>query len=344
MPRYSGTPWAPNYCKFIRSSFNCENNNRPDSLYRELRWQPDKCNIDYFTASGWKYLMKGKKMLLVGDSVMANAYESLLCLINAGGYKSTVYSDDSRPKGLKGIEFPGFDFSLHFYFSPYLTQAVKQKGNATAGKHGYKVNITTIDPVVQYLVPKYDAVMFYTGVWWTQNVPGRTDPNKFYINGVRLENITNVNAHWYAVKSWANYLTRIEYPGLPYWITYSPKHGPVAPSDPGEGACGATRPMKREEALDEYTHLNTSELFLKSQRSALRKSVFRTIRITHLSETRPDAHLGMWAQIQPKEEEAFKTPDKGDCTHWCLPGLPDAWMDILYSNMLLEPTLLTPNR
>eukprot|EP00475_Leptophrys_vorax_P046080 TRINITY_DN9767_c0_g1_i1.p1 TRINITY_DN9767_c0_g1~~TRINITY_DN9767_c0_g1_i1.p1 ORF type:complete len:396 (+),score=-5.08 TRINITY_DN9767_c0_g1_i1:198-1385(+) len=348
-PRYSGIPWATNYCKLLRSAFNCENNNRPDSLYRELIWQPAGCDLDYITADGWKNLVAGKKMLMIGDSVMSNAYNSLLCLVNSGGYRSEPFDDDSAPKGLKGVQFPSFDHSLHFYFSPFLTQAVKQRPDPATGKRGgYKVNITTIDPVVQFLVPYYDIVVFHTGVWWSQEqgagsaAPG--SPNQYYIQGVKMNNLSDVNAHWYAVKSWANFLTRWEYTGLPYFISYSPKHGPVSPTDPGEGSCGATRPMQWDEALDEYRDLSVAEAFGKSQMLALRNSTFRPIRVTRMSETRPDAHLGMWSQIQPNPEAAFKTPEKGDCTHWCLPGLPDSWMDMLYTHMLLEPTLLTPNR
>ncbi|GJP45593.1 hypothetical protein CLOM_g4967 [Closterium sp. NIES-68] len=342
--RYSGVGWESNYCKYIRSGFNCETNNRPDQLYRQLRWQPEKCDLDYVTPEDWGFLMKGKRMLMVGDSITNNAYQSLLCLISSADNRGKPFDDDSAPKGLKGVDFPSIDFSLHFYFSPYLTQAERRKPivNQT-GTPGYKVNITTIDPVVQFLVPYYDVVLFSTGVWWSQNFPGSPkQPDQYYIQG-GLVNITNVNAQWYAVKSWANFLTRIEYPGMPYFLSFSPKHGPVNPTDPGEGSCGATRPMQWEEAMDEYSNLTVAEDYYKSQKNALRGSVFRHVRVTRMSETRPDAHLGMWNQIQPDVSAAFRTPDKGDCTHWCLPGLPDSWMDMLYTQMLLEPLLLTPN-
>ncbi|CAI6008870.1 unnamed protein product, partial [Closterium sp. NIES-65] len=85
--RYSGIGWEPNYCKYIRSGFNCETNNRPDQLYHQLRWQPEKCDLSYVTAEDWGFLMKGKRMLMVGDSITNNAYQSLLCLISSADNK-----------------------------------------------------------------------------------------------------------------------------------------------------------------------------------------------------------------------------------------------------------------
>ena len=61
------------------------------------------------------------------------------------------------------------------------------------------------------------------------------------------------------------------------------------------------------------------------------------IDITKMSDYRKDAHTGLYTFRQgklltPKQKE---DPEKfADCIHWCLPGVPDVWNQILYTRIL----------
>ncbi|CAI9291475.1 unnamed protein product [Lactuca saligna] len=46
-----------------------------------------------------------------------------------------------------------------------------------------------------------------------------------------------------------------------------------------------------------------------------------TMYVTPMGSFRSDAHVGTWSD----------NPTVPDCSHWCLPGLPDAWNQILFS-------------
>ncbi|OMO92116.1 PC-Esterase [Corchorus olitorius] len=46
--------------------------------------------------------------------------------------------------------------------------------------------------------------------------------------------------------------------------------------------------------------------------------------LTHLSEFRADAHPAIWLG----KKDAVSVWGQ-DCLHWCLPGVPDTWVDIL---------------
>lgn len=48
------------------------------------------------------------------------------------------------------------------------------------------------------------------------------------------------------------------------------------------------------------------------------------VHITPMSASRSDAHVGTWSD----------RPSLSDCSHWCLPGLPDIWNEILLSYLL----------
>ena len=47
--------------------------------------------------------------------------------------------------------------------------------------------------------------------------------------------------------------------------------------------------------------------------------------ITRLSQLRKDAHPGAYAS--PGHHGM-------DCSHWCLPGVPDTWNELLYAELL----------
>lgn len=52
--------------------------------------------------------------------------------------------------------------------------------------------------------------------------------------------------------------------------------------------------------------------------------------ITLLSEMRKDAHPSIYSGDLTPGQRA--NPDhSADCSHWCLPGLPDTWNQIFYT-------------
>lgn len=56
------------------------------------------------------------------------------------------------------------------------------------------------------------------------------------------------------------------------------------------------------------------------------KAPINVLHITSMSAFRSDAHVGKWSN----------NPSVPDCSHWCLPGVPDVWNEILLSYLLTE--------
>lgn len=50
------------------------------------------------------------------------------------------------------------------------------------------------------------------------------------------------------------------------------------------------------------------------------------LQVTSMSSFRRDAHVGEWSD----------NPIVPDCSHWCLPGVPDVWNEIFLSYMLAD--------
>ncbi|MFS7976766.1 putative PC-Esterase, trichome birefringence-like family [Helianthus anomalus] len=57
------------------------------------------------------------------------------------------------------------------------------------------------------------------------------------------------------------------------------------------------------------------------------------INITQLSEYRKEGHPSIYRkQWDALSEEQLSNPSSySDCIHWCLPGVPDVWNELLYA-------------
>jgi len=58
------------------------------------------------------------------------------------------------------------------------------------------------------------------------------------------------------------------------------------------------------------------------------------LNITQLSEYRKDAHTSVYGERKGKlltKEQRANPKSFADCIHWCLPGVPDTWNEILYA-------------
>lgn len=55
------------------------------------------------------------------------------------------------------------------------------------------------------------------------------------------------------------------------------------------------------------------------------KTPVHLLDITFLSQLRKDAHPSMYSGGHPGV----------DCSHWCLPGLPDTWNQLLYASLIM---------
>lgn len=61
------------------------------------------------------------------------------------------------------------------------------------------------------------------------------------------------------------------------------------------------------------------------------------LNITQLSEFRKDAHTTIYGERKGKlltKEQRSDPKNFADCIHWCLPGVPDTWNEILYAYLL----------
>ncbi|KAK1614086.1 hypothetical protein QYE76_019603 [Lolium multiflorum] len=176
----------------------------------------------------------------------------------------------------------------------------------------------------------YDVLIFNTEHWWGPDKFPKGTPLVFYKGGKPIEPPLDIfNGLKVVLKSVASYIER-EVPSktLKLWRTQSPRH-----FDGGEwdhnGSCMSDRLLEEHE-LDSWFDPRFSGVNKEARlvNSAIREALVNTdiqlLNLTYMSEFRADAHPAIW--LGKKDAVAVWGQD---CMHWCLPGVPDTWVDIL---------------
>jgi hypothetical protein len=60
------------------------------------------------------------------------------------------------------------------------------------------------------------------------------------------------------------------------------------------------------------------------------------LNITRMTDYRKEAHPSAYRKQKVTEEERQSPELYQDCSHWCLPGVPDSWNELLYAQILLK--------
>lgn len=101
-----------------------------------------------------------------------------------------------------------------------------------------------------------------------------------------------------------------------------------------------TQPIKDVSYKSYYPKpfVDTIERLIKE----MSKLKVRYLNISKLSEYRIDAHPSMyrfqdWKNLTKLYEDNL--PSYADCSHWCLPGVPDTWNRLLYVSLFFDSTL-----
>lgn len=122
-----GPLYEPGSCPLIDGPFDCYKNGRPDNGYEKFRWQPNHCNIPRFNAKEMLELLRGKRLVYVGDSLNRNMWESMVCLLrNSVEDKTRVFEasgrHDFKKEGAYSFIFLDYNCSVEFVRSPFLVQ------------------------------------------------------------------------------------------------------------------------------------------------------------------------------------------------------------------------------
>ncbi|GJP32872.1 hypothetical protein CLOM_g17465 [Closterium sp. NIES-68] len=317
-PAYNGYT-----CKSIRSYYNCQRNGRKDTGYLKYAWRSPGCDIRRFNPARLLPLMRHKVFMFVGDSFANNLEISMRCLLETRAATKDLRGKFART-GIRtrGFTIPQFNITFLRTASNFLVRS-SPVGTASSAA-AWRVHLDRPDPAWAALLPYTHYVIFSAGHWFI-NAP--SDLRLYYRKKKQLPPFPRPYAPLYDAHSTIRkYLVKSRYSGLPMVMTFSAYHYNNAFSS-GDSAksCLDMRGevMNRTRML--WAERNTETLAARDAQVKAFRSFpqFKIVDIARSSLARPDAHQGQYTGTE-----------RPDCSHWCVPGVPDSWSDIVYSYMV----------
>ncbi|CAL5408933.1 unnamed protein product [Camellia sinensis] len=298
-------------CPFIDPEFNCQKYGRPDNGYLKYSWKPDSCNLPRFDGNEFLRRWRGKNIMFVGDSLSLNQWESLSCMVHASVPKAKT--SFVRTALQSYVTFQDYGVTLYLYHSTYLVDIVREKV-------GRVLKLDSIQGGNSW--KQMDMLIFNTWHWWTHK--GKSQPWDYVQDGsTMLKDMDRLMAFYKGLTTWGRWVDRDIDPSKTkvFFQGISPTH------DQGkEWKSGSKNCMGEHLPLTGSTYpagIPPAAIVVNKVLSRVKKPVY-LLDITTLSQLRKDAH-----------PSAYSGDHSGtDCSHWCLPGLPDTWNQLLYAALM----------
>ncbi|CAN7023836.1 unnamed protein product [Brassica oleracea var. botrytis] len=329
--------YSPGYCPFVEDKFNCFKNGRPDSGFLRYRWQPHGCSIPRFDGKKMLKILRGKRLVFVGDSLNRNMWESLVCSLRSALEDKNRVSKVSwrrsnlQNEGFYGFRFKDFGCSVDFIKSPFLVQESEVLDGY--GKRKETLRLDVIQGSIKKIYKTADIIVFNTGHWWTHQ---KTYEGKDYFQeGNRVyEKLGVKEAYTRALHTWSDWVdsninmtkTRV------FFVGYSSSHFRKGTWNAGGQCDGDTRPIQNKTYTGGYPWMMK---VVESVISDMKTPVFY-MNITKMTWYRTDGHPSFYRQPVEVRGSSPATGVFQDCSHWCLPGVPDSWNQLLYATLLVS--------
>lgn len=322
-PLYSGFG-----CKqWLSEMWACRLTQRSDFSYEGYTWLPNNCEMPEFERSAFLRRMQDKTIAFIGDSLGRQQFQSLMCMAT-GGEMSPEVEDVGKEYGLikaRGAKrpdgwafrFPNTNTTILYYWSSTLADLVPI--NSTDPRSNVAMHLDRPPAFMRKYLHRFDVLVLNTGHHWNR---GKLTANRWvmYVNGkpnddsklASMGGAKNFTA--YSISKWLDsrlpYLPRLK----AFFRTISPRHFRNGDWNTG-GSCDNTTPLTGgREVLQDQSSDEVVEGAVKGTRIKL-------LDITAISDLRDEGHISHYS--------VRATGGINDCLHWCLPGIPDTWNELL---------------
>ncbi|XP_051199655.1 protein trichome birefringence-like 24 [Lolium perenne] len=322
-------------------------NGKPDDGYLYWKWKPYGCDVlPPFEGKTFLEGLRGKHWALVGDSILRNHVQSLLCLLSKVEDPTVVYHDETWRS--RRWHFPLHNFTLSLVWAPFLAKAEISEDENGISSSENRLHLDVLDANWISQWNGFDYVIISAGQWFLK-------PAVYLENGAAIgchncqdksqKEIAVEHSFRRSLAKVLEFITTSSHKPVVLYRTWSPSHFEKGEWFSG-GTCDRKVPFKPRQTGDRQF----DRVMWRIERAEFAKAAaddgpgnpgrLKLLDMFELSLQRPDAHAGPYKTYQP-----FQTGSTGgvqnDCLHWCLPGGPvEAWNDILMQMLLEDGALL----
>ncbi|RAL48649.1 hypothetical protein DM860_000969 [Cuscuta australis] len=271
----------------------------------------------WFDVNGFLGKYKGKTVMFVGDSIAQNQWMSLTCLIfrHFWSYTRSYIKNHQQKVIAINIFFHEPAVSIVYQQNRFLVDMVGESDPI----NGPVILLDSISSEITQLWLTADLLVVNSYHWWTHS--GSIQPWKYLeIDGMKYSTMDHMSAYDRALNTWAKWVdknidpqkTRVFFQAisalhLNYWTPNGEKR---------ENCLGEREPIKGSTFLGmPYP----GEVILERVLNTIKKPV-TFMNITLMTQLRPDAHPELYDNTL-------------DCSHYCVPGIPDVWNQLMYASL-----------
>ncbi|GAA0148602.1 hypothetical protein LIER_07996 [Lithospermum erythrorhizon] len=314
-------------CPYMSDQLACHKHGRQDLGYQNFRWKPHGCNLKRWNATEMWEKLQGKRLMFVGDSLNRGQWISMVCLLQSV-IPATKQSMTPNAQ-LTIFRAEDYNASVEFLWAPLLVES----NSDDPVDHRLDERIIRPDSILRHAArwEHADILVFNSYLWWRQ---GSVKLQWSRENDGICEEISGLGGMELAMEAWAEWVASKMNPlkQKAFFVTMSPTHFLREEWQPeSSGNCyNEKTPIENETYWGSGSDIATMEM-VKKVLGRLSSKV-NVINITQLSEYRKDGHPTIyrkfWETLPP--EKLSKPESYSDCIHWCLPGVPDVWNELLF--------------
>ncbi|XP_030537310.1 protein trichome birefringence-like 34 [Rhodamnia argentea] len=326
-------------CKYMRQ-LSCRKHGRKDSKYQQWRWQPHGCDLPRFDATALLERLRNKRLMFVGDSLNRGQWVSLVCMVKSSIPKKRR-SHTGRGHGIPLIVFNALDYNatIEFYWAPLLVES----NCDDPVNHRIDDRIVRVRAIEKHARhwSDVDILVFNSYLWWRQGPKIKVSWGSSASPDRKYEMMKMHRAYKIALNTWSDWIqvhvnrskTQVFFVGMSPTHERAEEWGGIA----GHNCFEETEPITKEGYRGSGSNWRIMPVLRKAINKLRKRGLnAHVLNITQLSEYRKDAHTSIHKQQSKSltRHQIANPATYADCFHWCLPGLPDVWNELLYAYIL----------